>query len=130
MQESEKNPYLNDALLHQFVVPWSLLFLGEWGEALRAIGTEAAKMDRDAHSAQARANRLYKAFVSSFALDFAGVLEFCQPTSALLESPSDVRFCSILMASAELSLGNYDRPHALLSPVPDVTNHLTYAIVF
>ena len=128
IQESEKNPYLNDALLHQFVVPWSLLFLGEWGEALRAIGTEAAKMDRDAHSAQARANRLYKAFVSSFALDFAGVLEICQPTSALLESPSDVRFCSILMASAELSLGNYERAHALLAAAQEDMDRRTVVL--
>jgi DNA-binding winged helix-turn-helix (wHTH) protein len=119
IQESEINPYLNDAFLHQFILPWSLLFLGEWGEALHEIGTEAAKMDRDAHSAQARANRLYRAFVSSFALDFAGVLEICQPMSALLESPSDVRFCSILMASAELNLGHYERAHALLSAVQE-----------
>ena len=34
---------------------------------------------------------------------------------ALLESPSDIRFCSILMASAELNLGNHERAHALLS---------------
>jgi len=128
MQESESNPYLNDAFLHHFIVPWSLLFLGEWGEALHEIGTEAAKMDRNAHSAQARANRLYKAFVYSFALDFAGVLEICQPMSALLESPSDVRFCSILMASAQLNLGNYERARALLSAAQEDMDRRTVVL--
>jgi hypothetical protein len=114
-QESENNPYLDDAFLHQFIVPWSLLFLGEWGEALREIDREASMMDRNVPYPQARANRLYRAFVRSFALDFAGVLEICEPMLTLLESPSDVRFCSILTASAELNLGNHERAHALLS---------------
>jgi ATP/maltotriose-dependent transcriptional regulator MalT len=85
-------------------------------------------MDRNAHSAQARANRLYKAFVSSFALDFAGVLEICQPMSALLESPSDVRFCSILMASAELNLGNYERARTLLSAAQEDMDRRTVVL--
>jgi len=114
-QVSEDNPYLDDAFLHQFIVPWSLLFLGEWGEALREIDRKASMMDRSVHYPQARANRLYRALVRSFALDFEGVLEICEPMLTLLESPSDVQFCSILMASGELNLGNHERAHALLS---------------
>lgn len=114
LEESENNPYLKEAFLHQFVVPWSLLFSGEWGKALYEIDKEAALMDRTLHYAQARANRLYRAFLSSFALDFAGVLEICEPMLGQLTSPSDLRFCSILIASAELNLGNYKRADALL----------------
>jgi len=115
IEESENNPYLKDAFLHEFVVPWSLLFLGEWGEALHEIDSEATMMDCNAHYPHARANRLYRAFVHSFAMDFAGVREICEWMLPSLESPSDVRFCSMLMALAELNMGNYERAHALLS---------------
>jgi ATP/maltotriose-dependent transcriptional regulator MalT len=92
-----------------------LLFLGEWGEALHEIDTQAAMMDAKAHYAQARANRLYRAFVQSFAMDFAAVRAICEPMLPALESPSDVQFCSMLIALAELNLGNYERAHALVS---------------
>ncbi len=127
IQESDNNPYLKDAFLHQFVVPWSLLFLGEWGEALHEIDREATMMDRSAHYPHARANRLYRAFVHLFAQDFAGVLENCEPMLTLLESPSDIRFCSFLMASAELNLGNYERAHVLLSAAQEDMQRLSVA---
>jgi tetratricopeptide (TPR) repeat protein len=92
-----------------------LLFLGEWGEALNAIGRQDAMMDRQEHYPQARANRLYRAFVHSFAQDHSRVLEICEPLLPLLDSASDIRFCTILMAFAELNLGNYRRAQTLLS---------------
>jgi DNA-binding winged helix-turn-helix (wHTH) protein len=115
IQESENKGYLKGAFIHEFVVPWSLLFLGEWGEALDEINRRDAMMDRNTHSPQARTSRLYRAFVYSFAQDFAGVLQICEPILPLLEASSDIRFCSILMASAEVNLGNYQRAHTLLS---------------
>ena len=123
LRESVNNPYLKEAFLHQFVVPWSLLFSGEWGEALYEIDKESALMDRTLHYAQARANRLYRAFISSFAMDFAGVLEICEPMLGQLTSPSDLRLCSILIASAELNLGNYERADALLSTTQQSMEH-------
>src|SRR5271157_237916 len=115
MQESENKGYLKGAFISEFVVPWSLLFLGEWGEALDEIDRRDAMMDRNTHFPQARANRLYRAFVYSFAQDFARVLETCEPMLPMLDSPSDIRFCSILMALAELNLGDYQRAQTFLS---------------
>jgi DNA-binding winged helix-turn-helix (wHTH) protein len=128
VQESENNPHLKEVSLHHFIVPWSLLFLGEWGEALHEIDRQAAMMDTSAHYAQARANRLYRAFVHSFAMDLAGVREICDSILPSLESPSDVRFCSMLLAQAELNMGNYERAHALLSATQEHMERLTVAL--
>ena len=128
VQESESNPNLKDVSLHHFIVPWSLLFLGEWGEALHEIDRRAAMMDTSAHYAQARANRLYRAFVHSFAIDLAGVREICDSMLPSLESPSDVRFCSVLLAQAELNMGNYERAHALLSATQEHMERLSVAL--
>ncbi len=42
------NPYLSFVhWLSQFTLPWSLLFLGEWGEALRILAAEIALADKN-----------------------------------------------------------------------------------
>lgn len=117
-QESVANPYLNDAYLHQMIVPWSLLFLGEWGKALHEVDRAATMMDRNADYHLAQAFRLFGAWVNSHALDFAGVLRICEPRLALIKDVEEYRcyfrFGSLLVASAELNLGNYERAYALL----------------
>jgi hypothetical protein len=42
------NPYLSFVhWLSQFTLPWSLLFLGEWGEALRILAAEITLADKN-----------------------------------------------------------------------------------
>lgn len=44
----EENPYLSTAYwLSQFILPWSLLFLGEWGEMLREIEAGVTMADKN-----------------------------------------------------------------------------------
>jgi tetratricopeptide (TPR) repeat protein len=118
-QEFENNPYLNSAYQRQIFVPFSLLFLGEWGEALHAFEEAAATMDRNGSHHLAQSYRLFTAWVHSHGLDFAGAVQICEPILALLrnidEYQVDVRSGSILMASAEVNLGNYERAQMLLT---------------
>lgn len=122
VQGSENNPYVNDMFMRHMMVPWSLLFLGEWGQARRELNTILGIMDRNGDY-QAHVYRLYGAWLHSFAMDFAGVLHICEPILPLLKSFETcgihVWFGSILIASAESNMGNFDRAHALVSAVQD-----------
>jgi DNA-binding winged helix-turn-helix (wHTH) protein len=131
-EEAEANPYLNDAYLHQMIVPWSLLFMGEWGKALREVDRAAAMMDRNADDLLAQSYRLFGAWVNYHALDFAGVMKICEPRVALLKNLDEYqcyfRFGSILMAAAELNLGNYERTHVLLCAAQEEIERLPLAL--
>ena len=117
VQESENNACLNDVFLNPTILHWSLLFLGEWGEALHEIDRADEMMGRNADHPQSRAqaNQILRAFVHSCALDFAGALEICDPLLASIDYRPHARHCAIVMASAELNLGNYARANTLLS---------------
>jgi len=48
-ETAEENPYLNTAYLRgQLPLTWDLLFLGEWGEALRDVEDLIAMLDKNA----------------------------------------------------------------------------------
>jgi DNA-binding winged helix-turn-helix (wHTH) protein len=123
VQESENNPYLNDAFMRHLIVPWSLLFLGEWGRARREFNATVAIMDRNGDYHQAQAYRLYAAWLHCVTMDFAGVLDICEPIVPLLKDVEgyriDARFGSILIACAEMGRGNFDRAHALFCALRD-----------
>ena len=59
----EENPYLSLAYhRHQFIVPRSLLFLGEWGEALHEIDAGLTMAEKNGDSYRMQRFRLYRAW--------------------------------------------------------------------
>jgi FixJ family two-component response regulator/DNA-binding winged helix-turn-helix (wHTH) protein/tetratricopeptide (TPR) repeat protein len=119
----EENPYLNTTyLVGQCIVPpRNLLFLGEWGEALRELKGIIAMLDKNGAYHWGQAVRLYRAFVHLHAMDFAGALAICNSTLPLVRDPhprpapdhpipypTALRMCLFLTGSAEMGLGNYE----------------------
>ncbi len=123
LEGREENPYLSFAhWLSQFTMPWSLLFLGEWGEALRMIGSEIILAEKNGDHYRAQTLHLYRAWVHFHALDFDGVLTICE---SLLPSVEDIartpwrRLCRILIGSAKTTLGEYEPALKYLDSVRD-----------
>jgi tetratricopeptide (TPR) repeat protein len=118
----EENPYLNAAYLRGqgIILPRNLLFLGEWGEALREIKEVLAMLDKNADHLWGRVVRLHRAWVHLYAMDFAGALAICNSTLPLVGDPElrlappfltgrpITRICLILAGTAETALGNYE----------------------
>lgn len=110
---SDENPHLNLAYANsQLVLPWSLLFLGDWGEMLRelAAGVELATKNADDYCSQTL--RLYQAWLHLHAMDFAEVVAICEsivPISVLPERRPWRRLALALAGSAEVALGNRRR---------------------
>ena len=106
------NPYLSFAhWLSEFTIPWSLLFLGEWGEALRTLAAEITLADKNGDRYRAQTLQLYRAWVHLHAMDFPGVLEICDSVLPSLDEPARRpwrRFCLALIGSAEAASGRYD----------------------
>jgi hypothetical protein len=109
----EANPYLSHAhLLGLYVLPWSLLFLGEWGEALRAIDAGRTLGEKNGDERRAQTLHLYRAWVHFHAMDFAGVVAICAsafPAAGASARPSVLRFCQVLAGAAETALGHHGR---------------------
>jgi hypothetical protein len=105
------NPYLSFVhWLSQFTLPWSLLFLGEWGEALRILAAEITLADKNGDRYRGQTLHLYRAWVHLHAMDFPGVLEICDSILPSLGEPERRpwrRFCLALTASAETALGRH-----------------------
>jgi len=105
------NPYLS--LVHwlsEFTLPWSLLFLGEWGEALRILAAEIALADKNGDRYRGQTLHIYRAWIHLHAMDFPGVLEICGSILPSLDAPERRpwrRFCLALTASAEAALGRH-----------------------
>jgi tetratricopeptide (TPR) repeat protein len=118
----EENPYLNPAYVRsQLPLTLSLLFVGEWGEALREIKDAIAILDKNADYNWGQGVRPHLAWVHLHAMDFAGVLALCNEALRLVgdpeprpatDYPAPYRFGLwkrlFLMGSAETALGNYE----------------------
>jgi DNA-binding winged helix-turn-helix (wHTH) protein/tetratricopeptide (TPR) repeat protein len=118
----QENPYLDTAyLLGQCVLCMNLLFLGEWGEALREIEDTIVMVDKNAQSTWGQALRLYQAWVHLHAMDFAGALAICNSALPLVKDPKprpapdsatpypfEFWMCLVLTGIAETELGNYE----------------------
>ena len=106
------NPYLSFAhWLSQFTLSWNLLFLGEWGEALRTLAAEMALADKNGDHYRAQTLELYRAWIHLHAMDFPGVLTICQSVLPSLHEPTRRpwrRFCLVLTGSAEAASGQED----------------------
>src|SRR5207245_11705496 len=106
-----ENPYLSFAYwLSQFTLPWTLLFLGEWGEALRILADGIAVADKNGDRYLGQTMQLYRAWIHQHAMDFPGVLEICSSILPSLDEPARRpwrRFCLVLMGAAEAALGRH-----------------------
>lgn len=107
--------------VHYVVLPLNLLFLGEWGQALREINDTIAIVDKNGDYRWGQSVRLCRAFVHLHAMDFAGALSICNSALPLVSDPEShpapdypapypiqVRISLFLMGSAETGLGNYE----------------------
>jgi hypothetical protein len=119
----EENPYLSTAYwLSQFIVPWSLLLLGEWGEMLREIEDGITMVDKNGDAYRAQTLRLYQAWLHLHAMDFAGVLATCEAVLPLVGEPARSpwrRLCLVFAGTAEAALGHYERAWHYLVTVQD-----------
>ncbi len=108
----EDNPYLSTAYwLSQFILPKSLLFLGEWGEMLREMRVGIAMADRNGDSYRAQTLRLCQAWLHLQAMDFAGVVQICDSVLPSLGDPPQSpwrRICLYLLGAAHAALGNFE----------------------
>jgi tetratricopeptide (TPR) repeat protein len=111
VDQNMDNPYLSFAhWLSQFTLPWSLLFLGEWGDALRILAAEITLADKNGDRYRGHTLQLYQVWIHLHAMDFPGVLEICNSILPSLEEPARSpwrRFCLALTGSAEAASGRY-----------------------
>jgi hypothetical protein len=101
-------------------LPWSLLFLGEWGEALRKTKSGIALGIKNGDHIRVQTSRLDQAWIHLQAMDSSGALTICESVLPALGEPARRpwnRFCRILAGSAELAMENYDRALEHLSAV-------------
>jgi Anaphase-promoting complex subunit 5 len=112
-QERTENLYLSFAYLKsQIYKPRSLLFLGEWGEALREIDAAITTAIRNGDQFPAQHLRLQRAWIQLHAMDFAGVLTICDRMVTVFGNFTGNylhRFSRVFAGCAEAGLGNYDR---------------------
>jgi len=131
LETADENPYLSAAYLVSqcIVLPKTLLFLGEWGEALRDINNLIAMLNKNGDYLWGKVVNLNRAWVQLHAMDFAGVLAICNSTLPLIRDPElrlppdcsgprpVIRLCLLLLGAAETALGNYESAleHLLLA---------------
>jgi DNA-binding winged helix-turn-helix (wHTH) protein len=105
------NPHLSFVhWLSQFTLPWSVLFLGEWGRALGILTAEIALADKNGDRYRGQTLQLYRAWIHLHAMDYPGVLEICDSILPALDEPTMRpwrRFCLALTGSAEVGSGRY-----------------------
>jgi DNA-binding winged helix-turn-helix (wHTH) protein/tetratricopeptide (TPR) repeat protein len=118
----EENPYLSTAYLKGqcIVLPKNLLFLGEWGEALREIKDVISVLEKNADFLWEQVANLNRAWVHLHAMDFGGALAICNSALPLVRDPElrlppdcatprpVIRLCLFLRGKAETALGNYE----------------------
>ena len=87
----------------------SLLFVGDWGDALRAIKACMARADKNGLHHYGQGMRVWLALFHLFAIDVAGALSICEAALAL-ELPSYNRRLGLAFAgSAAIGCGMYER---------------------
>ena len=92
-----------------------LIFLGEWGEALKEFAAAMAEAQKNANEHAMLWLRVHQAWLHLNALDFRGALAICRPALALLRDPAfrtapgQLRRALILSGSASAALGDHAR---------------------
>jgi hypothetical protein len=98
----------------------NLVFLGEWGEALKEFEAATAEARKNANDRRTLWRRVLQALLHLHALDFRSVQAICDSALALLQDPAlraamsqpigypgQLRRALILSGSASAGLGNY-----------------------
>jgi hypothetical protein len=113
--------------LGQFTLPWSLLFLGEWGEALNELDAGVAMAVKNGDHYRGQTMSLYRAWVQDFAMDYTGARDLCD---ALLPLVGDSarrpwrRFALTFAGWAEVGLHNHERAlEHLLAAKQEMDSH-------
>jgi DNA-binding winged helix-turn-helix (wHTH) protein/tetratricopeptide (TPR) repeat protein len=104
------------------LVALNLVFLGEWGEALKEFAAATAEARKNANDRRTLWRQVQQALLYLHALDFRGVQAICDSALALLRDPAlraapsqpigypgQLRRALILSGSASAGLGNYAR---------------------
>jgi tetratricopeptide (TPR) repeat protein len=99
-----------------------LIFLGEWGEALKEIAVAMTEAQKNANEHNILWLQEYQAWLHLQAQDFRGALMLCQPALALLREPAPpaaprgpiaypghFRGASLYSGLARVALGDYAR---------------------
>lgn len=107
--------------LNLFGIPWSLLFLGDFGGALKEFDVGIAALFKNGNYGAARAHTLYRALFLFHVMDFAGVVDVCKTFAVpdgeegdydevrtIATLPSEQRLCLMLQGLGEAGLGNRD----------------------
>ena len=124
-----ENPYVSFPYeLAQVLLPNCLMYLGEWGEALREIDAAVTMLDRNGDYHRAQAIRLLRAALHLHAMDFAGARDICESavplsrdplpraaTNAPPPNPPAFHWALIISGYAEAALGNHQRAAENLS---------------
>jgi hypothetical protein len=121
LEKSADNPHVNVAYwMSQFIMPWSLLFLGEWGELIRELDSGIAILARTGDHYRAQTLCLYSAWLHFYAMDYDQVVKICESILPLVGLPERTpwrRFCLALAGSAEAAAGREARALDHLSKV-------------
>jgi tetratricopeptide (TPR) repeat protein len=129
----EENAYLSRPYWSsQVVACWSLMFLGEWGNALSESEAAITMLARNCDEHRAQMSRLYRAWVFLHAMDPIGVLAICESILPLVaRDPARIylfRLCLILAGSADVALGNHERAFERLSAARDEMDRQTVVL--
>jgi tetratricopeptide (TPR) repeat protein len=116
LTEGNKNPYVDLVyLLSRIIIPWSLLFAGDWGRALRETANAIEIMEKNQASHRIGSLRLIDAWIHLEGMDFLSARTICESMLSLTQNPENagrspqLRICLILAGSAAAALGETDR---------------------
>ena len=113
--------------LSEFHLPWSLLLLGEWGDALKELEAGVALARRNGDPYREQTLHLYRAWLQLHAMDFNGVRDICASILPTFGDPRSTpwrRLCRVLAAGAEAGLGNHESAlEELLAVQRDMAQH-------
>ena len=103
--------YIAAHRLREYIVPWSLTFLGDWGAARREFDASIALADKNADEFGSGVLRLVKCWLQLFAADFSGARSTCTSILSKSEPPGRMfgrHLALTLSGASEAGLGNYD----------------------
>ena len=113
--------------LGQFTLPWSLLFLGEWGEALNELDAGVAMAAKNGDHYRGQTLSLYRAWVQDFAMDYTGARDLCDALLPLVVDSARRpwrRFALTFAGWAEVGLHNHERAlQHLLAAKQEMDSH-------
>jgi DNA-binding winged helix-turn-helix (wHTH) protein/tetratricopeptide (TPR) repeat protein len=127
-EDREDNLYLSFPYwLSRFVVPRSLLFLGDWAAALREIDAAIALAEKNGDSSRGQPLYLGQAWVQLFGMDYAKARDICLSVLPLLGNPGRSpwrRLAWVIAGTAEVGLGNHERAlEHLLAAKQEMDSH-------